>query len=104
MDTNPPDEDSWIYHRFEVLKPFNSEMFKQPSGLSPKAENLENLDGGRAYYENLAVGKSKDYIKVYIDGQYGYVKDDLRLIAILAASMFLVIIILHFLLPIWLPQ
>ena len=35
---------------------------------------------------------------------YAYVRDDLRLIAILAGSMFLLIIILHFLLPLWLPQ
>jgi hypothetical protein len=36
--------------------------------------------------------------------QYSYVKYDLRLIAILASAMFLFMIILHFLLPIWLPQ
>ena len=36
--------------------------------------------------------------------QYSYVKDDLRLIAILAGSMFVIIIILHFMLPIWLQQ
>jgi hypothetical protein len=36
--------------------------------------------------------------------QYGYVKKDLRFIGILAASMFLVIIALSFVLPRLLPQ
>jgi hypothetical protein len=36
--------------------------------------------------------------------QYGYVKNDLRLIGILAASMFAVIIVLSFVLPHLLPQ
>jgi hypothetical protein len=36
--------------------------------------------------------------------QYSYVKYDLRLIGILAASMFLFMVILHFLLPVFLPQ
>jgi hypothetical protein len=36
--------------------------------------------------------------------QYSYVKHDLRLIGILAAAMFLFMVILHFLLPVFLPQ
>jgi hypothetical protein len=36
--------------------------------------------------------------------QYSYVKNDLRLIAILAGAMFLFMIILHFVLPAVLPQ
>ena len=36
--------------------------------------------------------------------QYGYVKNDLKLIAGLAASMFAIIIVLHFFLPLLLPQ
>ena|SRR5215469_2420923 len=36
--------------------------------------------------------------------QYSYVKNDLRLIAILAGAMFLFMIILHFVLPAILPQ
>jgi hypothetical protein len=36
--------------------------------------------------------------------QYGYVKNDLKLIATLAASMFVIIIVLHFVLPLVLPQ
>jgi len=36
--------------------------------------------------------------------QYGYVKSDLKLIATLAGSMFAIIIVLHFVLPMVLPQ
>ena len=36
--------------------------------------------------------------------QYAYVKNDLKLIATLAGSMFVIIIILHFVLPLILPQ
>jgi len=48
-------------------------IFKQPSGLSPQAENLKNLPPG--YYSNLMVGKDQGYITVYIHGKYGYVRD-----------------------------
>jgi hypothetical protein len=73
MDTNPPDADSRWYQYFEELRPDNAAIFKQPSGLSPHAENLENLPDG--YYENLALGKDPEWIKVYIHGQYGFVVD-----------------------------
>jgi hypothetical protein len=104
-DTNPPDTDSWIYDLFEVKRPrycrtckdsqggivlFDeetrkcllcgdevglpfTEVFHQPSGRGPDAENLPNLVPG--YYARLAAGKDKDFIKVYVDGDYGYVKE-----------------------------
>lgn len=81
-DTNPPDDDSWIYQLFEEgLAPDGRELmpeeleqiriFKQPSGLSPEAENLSHLDP--EYYRRLAMGKSADFIQVYVHGQYGSV-------------------------------
>ncbi|MDE1828664.1 MAG: hypothetical protein KGH65_05895, partial [Candidatus Micrarchaeota archaeon] len=73
MDTNPPDTDSWWYHRLEELRPDNSAIFKQPGGRESTAENLAHLPSN--YYSNLAKGKDPDFVKVYIDGQYGYVKD-----------------------------
>jgi len=75
MDTNPPDNDSRWYRFFEEIKPDNARIFKQPSGLAEDAENLPNLPGGRRYYSNLAVGKSAEWIKVYIKGEYGFVID-----------------------------
>jgi hypothetical protein len=79
MDTNPPDDDHWIYKVFEEERLTDSAVaqkyiiFKQPSGLSPEAENKSNLKSG--YYENLVIGKSKDWIDVFVHGKYGFIKD-----------------------------
>lgn len=70
MDTNPPDEDSYLYRMFEVEKPEGWKLFKQPSGLSVHAENTKHLP--KNYYQNLARGKDEMYIRIYIHGQYGY--------------------------------
>lgn len=95
MDTNPPDTDSEFYKFFEekswlpgfmelkqlgqlppgVHEPNDyARIFHQPSGLSPNAENLRNLMDG--YYPRLAIGKSEEWKKVYIRGDYGFVTDD----------------------------
>jgi len=66
MDTNPPEDDSWWYQLYEVDRPDNVEIFKQPSGRSPEAENLPNLP--RDYYANQMKGADEDYIRVYVDG------------------------------------
>lgn len=100
-DTNPPDTDHWWYtlaehdssdekkrqvldsmkeaeerlrslgHLGATQKLFS--FFRQPSGRSVHAENLRNLKGG--YYELLMAGKDDDWIKVYVDGDYGFVMD-----------------------------
>ena len=77
MDTNPPDVDSKWYKFFETIEhdPSHAKLFKQPGGLSDKAENLKNLPGGRKYYENMAIGKDPEWVKVYINGEYGFVID-----------------------------
>lgn len=76
-DTNPPDADSKFYKFFEETKhkPDFAQIFKQPSGLSPEAENLTALPGGRRYYETLSQGKGPEWVKVYVHGQYGFVVD-----------------------------
>lgn len=76
MDTNPPDVESEWYKFFEETEhpPGFAKVFRQPSGLSPEAENLSNLPGGRKYYSNLAVGKAKNWVDVYIHGRYGFVQ------------------------------
>ena len=70
MDTNPPDDDSYLYKMFEVVRPEGWEVFKQPSGLSAQAENTRHLS--KNYYTNLARGKDEMYVRVYIHGQYGF--------------------------------
>ena len=75
-DTNPPEIDSYHYKVVEHV-PLNDEdpntlvpcdSFKQPSGLSPEAENRENLHPD--YYTDLAKGKSDDWVGQYIRGEY----------------------------------
>ena len=77
MDSNPPEDDSWWYKLFEEQSDDSDtrsvEIFKQPSGRSAEAENLPNLSPN--YYANLAAGMDTDFIRVYVDGLYGYVKD-----------------------------
>jgi hypothetical protein len=74
-DTNPPTMDSWWYYQMEGLDPKDGvspnnngwAVFKQPSGRSVYAENIENLPDG--YYDTQ--GRSEEYIRVFIDGEYG---------------------------------
>lgn len=72
MDTNPPDEDHWWYNTFEVERPASWRLFRQPGGRSPQAENIENLVPG--YYSDTG-GHSAEWIRVYLDGEYGFVLD-----------------------------
>lgn len=74
-DTNPPTMDTWWYYQMEHIDPKDGvspndngwDVFKQPSGRSQQAENIENLPDG--YYDTQ--GRSEDYIRVFIDGEYG---------------------------------
>lgn len=68
-ESNPPDEDSDWYYKLEVDRPSNWGFFKQPGGLDPDAENVENLPDG--YYDNLAEGRNQDWIDVHIHAKYG---------------------------------
>ena len=75
-DTNPPEIDSAWYKIFEHLpleennpdSVIECDVFHQPSGLSPDAENIEHLK--RGYYENLAKGKTKAWVDTYVHGKY----------------------------------
>ncbi len=77
--SNPGNENDWWYPRLEDQEalpegeePTNWTYFKQPSGFSPDAENVENLPGKKDYYVNLAKGKSNHWIKQFIETQWGY--------------------------------
>lgn len=106
MDTNPWHGGHWGAKLFAKLGPAEGyELFCQPGGRSPEAENVKNLDrcwdslwldadqddeaaviAGReeqdkridagkheapcrCYYPRLCVGKSAEYVKVYVDGE-----------------------------------
>ncbi len=68
-ESNPPDEDSEWFHKLEVERPPNWEVFKQPGGMDPQAENRENLPDD--YYENLVSNNSPDWVDVHVHAKYG---------------------------------
>ena len=71
--TNPPDNDHWWYKLAEEVKPEGWSFFRQPSGLAENAENRANLPPN--YYERQVAGKDPDWVKVYVHGEYGFVRD-----------------------------
>ena len=73
MDTNPPDDDHWWYSAAEVKTPKGWSFYDQPSGISPEAENIENLPKG--YYERIVEGKDPEWIKVFVEGKYGSIQE-----------------------------
>ena len=66
--TNPPDMDTF-WENFLSAPPDNARVFFQPSGLAPEADWVKFLP--QDYYENLAEGKSEDWIDVYINAKFG---------------------------------
>lgn len=70
--SNPDTEDCWWYDYLHNALPENARYFKQPSGLSDAAENLENLPGGREYYTNQAKGKKEAWIKQFLEAEWGF--------------------------------
>jgi len=80
MDTNPPDEDHWWYLLAEEERPQGWRFWAQPPALmqgkdewlpNMGAENIANLPGGYDYYLRQIPGKTAEWIKVYVLGQYG---------------------------------
>jgi len=80
-DSNPCEDDHWIYKDFEEKHTEHHVLFKQPPGLlkdengkwvrNPNADNANHLPDN--YYEMLAAGQSEDFIKVFCLGEWGTV-------------------------------
>lgn len=87
VDTNMPSEGS-PWHTLMTQQPPDWEVFFQPSGMSPEAENLEWLTQtaytltlpasdpvrraqGRTYYERLSRSQNKDWVRRYVEAQFG---------------------------------
>jgi len=80
-DTNPPEDDHWIFKDFEENTYEGHILFKQPPGLikddddkwvrNPGCDNYSHLPND--YYEKLAQGQSQEFIKVFCLGEYGAV-------------------------------
>lgn len=81
-DTNPPDDEHWYYRLAEIERPDGFEFFRQPGAVrrengrwvpDPSAENLGNLPAD--YYARQLAGKSDEWVRVYLAGDYGSVPD-----------------------------
>lgn len=70
-DTNMPTEGSEWHKLMALETPMDWTVFIQPSGLAPDAENIENLPGGRQYYERLARTPNPAWVKRYVEAQFG---------------------------------
>lgn len=70
---NAPDIDNHTYLTFVEKIPSREEgyaFWRQPSGFSADAENLQNLPPN--YYRNLAIGKEDWWVRRFIENQFGY--------------------------------
>lgn len=74
-DSNPWSSISEYHTRFVVNKPKDWAFFRQPGGLSAEAENLENLPGGRAYYERALESLPAHEVDTLVHSKYGVSRD-----------------------------
>lgn len=72
LTSNPPDTEAWL-HKVGINPPEGWKFYRQPSGRSLLAENMENLPP--KYYERIMAGKDPEWIKVYVDGEDGFTID-----------------------------
>ncbi len=81
-ESNAPSSRSHWYRLFEVERPTNVRVFKQPPAMlynyeteeyypNPEAENIDNLPGGFDYYWNIISGATPEFINVYVMNNYG---------------------------------
>lgn len=71
IDTNMPTLSSPWWELMEHNTPPDWQIWVQPGGLEPNAENLENLPGGREYYMRLTRGNNQAWIDRYVHAKFG---------------------------------
>jgi hypothetical protein len=67
--TNPPDMDTFWHEYLTNFDPTRVQVDIQPGGLSQEADWIHLLPEN--YYEDLMVGKSQEWINVYVHGKWG---------------------------------
>jgi len=75
IESNPSDKTHWMYTIAQELRPQGWSLYMQPSGMSPEAENIENLP--KNYYPKLMHGKPQNWIDCFVHGKWAYVSGDL---------------------------
>ena len=76
---NPVDVSHWTYRFLVENRPPNVEFYQQPSGLSPAAENVANLPGGRRYYEDMARTLPEWRVRRDVHGLWGPAMDGMAI-------------------------
>lgn len=88
MDYNPVSDDHWLYDLFERDPLPGYKLFRQPPAIvraakpggapgeemwvgNPDAENIDNHTEGFQYYLQQVPGKTEEWVKVFLQGQYG---------------------------------
>lgn len=66
--SNPPDLGSF-WEEYISAPPKNAKIYIQPGGMSPEADWIKYLPSN--YYEDLAEGKSEEWVDVYIHAKFG---------------------------------
>lgn len=84
-DTNPPHVRSWYYEFAEKRKPDGWTFYRQPGALlrrpsgqyvvNPAAEGVQYQQLGYKYWFSMLPGKSPEWIKSYVLGEYASVFD-----------------------------
>lgn len=67
--TNPPDMDTFWHKHLTEYDPATVQVSLQPGGLDQRADWVHLLPTD--YYEDLMVGKTEDWIDVYVHGKWG---------------------------------
>lgn len=67
--TNPPDMDTFWHEYLTNFDPESVHVTIQPSGLSQEADWIHLLPTD--YYDDLMVGKTEEWIDVYVHGKWG---------------------------------
>lgn len=70
--SNPSPKSHWLYKRFVAEPTEGWELFHQPSGLSPEAENLRFV-GGRQYYTDMERDSDPSFARVHVHSEFGEV-------------------------------
>ena len=70
LDMNAPNTDNWTHRVFIEEPGVEHAFFRQPSALSPEAENLDNLVPN--YYEELAQDKPDWFVRRMIRNEFGF--------------------------------
>jgi len=75
IESNPSDLSHWLYRVGIEERPQGWSVFQQPSGLSPEAENVQNLPAG--YYQSLIASRPRAWVDCFVHGKWVFYSSDM---------------------------